>query len=140
VKRVQFVVPGTPVGKGRPRASTIAGNVHIRTPTKTRNYEAKVAACARNAARRPLDAGPLRITVVAVFARPKRLQRKKDPADRIRHDRGPTDASNILKAIEDGAEGVLYKNDSRIAEARVEKWWAAKGEAAHTLVVVETLT
>jgi Holliday junction resolvase RusA-like endonuclease len=142
MKRVEFIVPGPPVSKGRPKASIIAGNVHIRTPTKTVSYEAKVHACARVALAKfgPLDDGPLSITVVAVLARPKRLMRKKDPFDRIRCDKGPQDADNILKAVSDGTEGTFYANDSRIAEAHVSKWYAAKGEAPHTKVIVESLT
>ena len=40
--RVEFTVPGIPVGKGRPR---FMKNGHTYTPQKTRDYEDKVVQC-----------------------------------------------------------------------------------------------
>lgn len=37
--RVSFTVPGTPVGKGRPRFSRAAGLVRTYTPAKTAGWE-----------------------------------------------------------------------------------------------------
>jgi len=82
----------------------------------------------------PIPDGPLAIEVIAVFKRPKRLTRKRDPRERIRHDIGPCDGSNVLKAIEDGTEGTFYANDSRLSVSHVEKWWCAIGEEPHVEV------
>ena len=43
--KIAFVVPGKPVGKGRPRASTVGGYVHMHTPEATVTYENWVRAC-----------------------------------------------------------------------------------------------
>lgn len=40
--KVEFTVPGIPVGKGRPR---FMKNGHTYTPQKTRDYEGKVVQC-----------------------------------------------------------------------------------------------
>ncbi len=40
--KVEFTVPGVPVGKGRPR---FMKNGHTYTPQKTRDYENKVVQC-----------------------------------------------------------------------------------------------
>ena len=44
---IQFHVPGTPTGKGRPRM-TRSG--HCYTPSKTAQYESKIAWCFQQAA------------------------------------------------------------------------------------------
>ena len=40
---VSFTVPGEPIGKGRPRATTRAGHAALYTPKKTANYESLIA-------------------------------------------------------------------------------------------------
>ena len=40
--RISFTIPGSPVGKGRPRVSVRGGYAHAYTPEKTRTYEARV--------------------------------------------------------------------------------------------------
>ena len=45
-RKIEFFVPGTPVGKGRPRAARRGAGVVMFTPEKTADYEALVAATA----------------------------------------------------------------------------------------------
>lgn len=47
--RIEFTVPGIPVGKGRARASTRGGKVRMFTPAKTVNYEAQLKHFAQEA-------------------------------------------------------------------------------------------
>jgi len=55
-----FTVPGDAVPKGRPRTARIGGRTITRTPSRTKNYEAVIKACAAGQAPpSPLE-GPLR--------------------------------------------------------------------------------
>ena len=61
-RKIEFFVPGAPIGKGRPRAARRGAGVVMFTPEKTAGYEALVAATASNAMRAeaiPLFTGPL---------------------------------------------------------------------------------
>lgn len=45
-RKIEFFVPGTPVGKGRPRAARRGAGVVMFTPGRTADYEALVATTA----------------------------------------------------------------------------------------------
>ena len=67
--KVEFTVPGIPVGKGRPR---FMKNGHTYTPQRTRDYEDKVVQCWKCQSGKGFAAGvPLRATVTAFFTVPK---------------------------------------------------------------------
>lgn len=153
-----FVVPGQPVAKGRPRATSIGGHARMFTPAKTRTYEALVqhrATVAREDASWLMEdaghpfpwAGPLRVELVAVFRRPGRLFRKKDPAGRIHHDKRP-DLDNVAKAILDGMDKAgVWGDDAQVAELEPKKVYGAivgerrekASEDPHVLVTVRRL-
>lgn len=40
---IEFVVPGSPQGKGRPRIGRVAGHARMFTPPKTVAYEGSIA-------------------------------------------------------------------------------------------------
>jgi Holliday junction resolvase RusA-like endonuclease len=46
---IKFTIPGPPIGKGRPRATTINGMARLYTPKKTASYEGLVAHAAHEA-------------------------------------------------------------------------------------------
>ena len=137
---VRFTVFGQPVAKGRPRASIRGGHVHMRTPKKTAQYEAFVAATARMEYGDPPYEGPVSLIVLAVFQRPKRLCRKKDPNVRMWCGVKP-DADNICKAIGDGLEkGGIIRNDSQIVHIEIRKVYAAKeNDGPQAVVVLRTV-
>lgn len=117
---LQFTVPGTPVAKGRPRAGTVAGRVRMFTPAKTVAYEGLIALAAQSA----MDGaapylGPVSITVTATFPIPESWSAKKK-ATALWHT-GRPDGDNILKAVGDGLNGVVWKDDSQVASARILK-------------------
>lgn len=120
------VVPGQPVGKGRPRVTRTG---HAFTPKKTRAWEASASTLFRiaNKSKRQIE-GPVGLWVEAVAARPKRLQRRNDPVDRIWRQSRP-DGDNVLKIVADALEkaGVI-QNDSQIVEWFCRSYYAAKGE------------
>jgi Holliday junction resolvase RusA-like endonuclease len=134
---VEVVVPGQPVGKGRPRASVQRGRVRMRTPPKTAAWEAFAAAWARVAhrGRAPIEEA-VGVEVVAVLTRPKRLMRKKDAAHRLIAPVKP-DIDNVCKAAIDALvlAGVLA-DDNQVVELVASKWYAAKDEDPSVVIRV----
>lgn len=114
---VSFVVPGNPFGKQRSR-STKSGRHY--TPQETVRYENLVMMQAMQAMgdRPPVDID-VGMMFVAVFPIPKgftKAQRAAALADELRPTKKP-DKSNIEKALEDGMNQVVFKDDSQITES-----------------------
>jgi len=122
---VVFEVPGRPHGKKRPKLSTRGGKPHSYQDPETERYETKVGHCARKARpdQWPTDA-EYRLSVQALYP-----------------DRRFADLSNIVKAIEDGAEDVLYDDDRQIAEyGRCRRTVSDEVSDGAVLVKVEVLS
>ena len=111
-------MPGRPVGKERPRL----GKGRVYTPAKTRDYENTVAWAAKAAmGRRPVIDGALSLMISCYFKAKSSGYHVSKP-----------DLDNCCKAILDGMEGIVFKNDSQIArlilskenglEDKVEAW------------------
>lgn len=132
-----IVVPGPPVGKGRPRFARRGAFVATYTPAATANYESRVALAAHLAGVVRVPEGALlAVEVLAVFERPKRLRRKGDPDGLIPHGVKP-DADNVLKAVLDGLNGVLA--DERVSTAIVRKRYAERTGGARTEIRIQLL-
>ena len=118
--KVEFTVPGIPVGKGRPR---FMKNGHTYTPEKTREYENKVVQCWKcQSGKGFADGIPLRATVTAFFTVPKSMSKKKAATlDWTPHIKRP-DADNVAKAILDALNGHAYNDDSAISLLTVRKY------------------
>ena len=117
---ITFNVPGEPVAKGRPRATTINGQASMYTPKKTANYENLVALAAQqmmvSTEHRMLE-GPLGLSFTATFSIPKSWTKKR-LLDHSIYPESVTkkpDIDNLLKALGDGMNGVVYADDSQIA-------------------------
>lgn len=124
-----FTVPGEPVAKGRARATTVNGSARMYTPAKTVNYEGLVAVyAARAMAGRPLLIGPLEMSFEARFSIPKSWNKARRAAQEVNSEyviKRP-DLDNIEKALADGMNGVVYKDDSRIVQtAQCRKVYSA---------------
>ena len=137
---VEFFVPGQPVGKGRPRATVRAGRARLYTPAISEKYEARVALFAQQAmAGRPVMAGPVALSVTALFPIPPSWPKKRQAAARAgteQHTKRP-DADNCAKAILDGLNGVVWKDDSQVVTLSIEKRYA---EVPRVEVLVVPLT
>ena len=129
---LEFVVPGQPVAKGRPRM-TASGRAY--TPAKTRNYERMVSGLAKKQWMFEPMRGALKMQVTCIFKRPKRLQRRKDPEGRIWMTKRP-DLDNVCKAIADGCS-IVMKDDAQIVWIEASKMYAAKNEEPHVIVRLE---
>jgi len=122
------LIPGPPIGKGRPRATQMGGHVRLYTPKRTADWERSAALLARNAWCRPPSDDLCRAEIVAVFPRPKRLLRKKDPEERMWHGSKP-DIDNVVKSCLDSLvmAGVI-RDDVQVVSLSAESVYASKSE------------
>ena len=94
------MIPGDPIGKGRPRGTAAGGHVRLYTPKKTADWERAAAMVMSSFWRKaPIDA-PVEVEIMAMASRPKRLLRKKDPDGLIWKPNKP-DSDNIEKCTWD---------------------------------------
>ena len=123
---IRFVVPGCPVGKGRPRFVRATGRTY--TPEKTVRYENFVGICyMEQVGKPPIPAGfPLRMTINIFQQIPKSVSKKKREQmlqGIVRPTKKP-DCSNVQKAVEDGINKIAYADDSQIVETQVFKYYS----------------
>nr|WP_199065070.1 RusA family crossover junction endodeoxyribonuclease [Chromobacterium sp. ASV5] len=127
--RITFTVPGAPVGKGRPKVSTRGGKfARMYTPEKTASYEGMIALAAQAAmaGRAPLT-GPADVTVVMVLPIPASWSKKKQAAalaGQVYPTKKP-DADNVVKALFDGMNGVVWVDDVQACDIVVRKRYGA---------------
>lgn len=118
--KVEFTVPGVPIGKGRPR---FMKNGHTYTPQKTREYEDKVVQCWKCQSGKGFAAGvPLKAEINAYFPIPKSLSKKRRAALNGTPHTKKCDADNVAKAILDALNSHAYNDDSAIALLTVRKY------------------
>lgn len=126
--QVYFIIPGAPVGKGRPKFARQGGFVRTYTPEKTATYEnlVKVEYERQCESYRFPDGIPLTMHIRAFYSIPKSASKKKVEAmtnGDIRPLKKP-DVDNIVKIIADSLNEVAYKDDSQIVRCTVSKYYA----------------
>ncbi len=122
--KVHLIVPGDPVGKGRPRF-TRSGIAF--TPAKTRNHEAYIRALfvAKYPGFELLD-GPLEMEIVVCFPIPKSATKKRRQ-DMLWQREMPTkkpDVDNLVKVFADALNGLAYRDDSQIVSLAIVKQYS----------------
>ena len=125
---VTFKVDGTPVPKGRARYARRGNFISTYTPEKTRTYETliKDAAIEAMGSSEPLET-PVSLYLYIRVPIPKSCTKKRLEAIENGSEK-PTkkpDASNILKSVEDGMNGVVYHDDSQIINIHVTKVYSS---------------
>ncbi len=125
---ITFTVPGVPQGKGRPRVGTISGRARVFTPAKTVAYEALIAHAAQQAmAGRPLIDGPVSCAIAIDAPIPASWSKRKQAAA-LAGELMPTtkpDLDNVVKAIFDGLNNVLWRDDVLVVDLAVRKRYSA---------------
>lgn len=121
VKKLEFIVPGDPVSKGRPRF-TRSG--HTFTPEATVRYEnlVRVSFSEQYPNHTPLSQG-ISLTVHSYFRVPASWSKKKAMqalSGEIQKTTKP-DLDNVLKAITDGLNGVAWADDAQINHIQATK-------------------
>jgi Holliday junction resolvase RusA-like endonuclease len=115
------------------------GHARLYTPAKTVAYEGMVALAGQDAmdGREPLE-GPLRVELVATFRIPASWSKKKRAeavAGTAWHISRP-DGDNVLKAIGDGLNGVVWRDDAMIASSEVAKRYGVVPGVAVTVIAL----
>jgi Holliday junction resolvase RusA-like endonuclease len=126
---VTFKVEGTPVPKARARHVLHGTRLRSYTPEKTRTYEALIKEAAKQAmgSTEPLET-PVTLYLYIRVPIPKSCTKKRLEAIANGSEKPikKPDASNILKSVEDGMNGVVYKDDSQIVNIHVTKVYSSQ--------------
>lgn len=136
---VEFIVPGQPVPKARPKFARRGKGVVAYTPAKTACYEALVqrSAVVAMAGRAP-TARPVKLVVCLSLQIPASWSKKRQAlaaAGTIRATKKP-DADNVLKGLKDGCNGIVWKDDAQVVAIELSK---AYGEIPCATVSIEEL-
>lgn len=149
VEILEVVIPGQPVGKGRPVFAKRGKFVSARTPDKTLAWEhgaeMRIRDVWRGAA--PLDQA-CSLRVEAVCRRPQALVPKVGPRIRTvqpRSGRLPClakpDIDNVIKIAMDALVlAHVLTDDTRVVEVSGRKVYAAIGEQEHVRIVLTALS
>lgn len=126
---IDFIVYGAPQGKGRPRVGRIGSNVRMFTPAKTLAYEGLVAHCGAQAmAGRALIDGPVELRLLIDVQIPASWSKRKH-AQALSGEILPTtkpDVDNVIKAIGDGLNGVVWRDDVQVTDVITRKRYSEK--------------
>lgn len=115
-KRVEIVIEGNPVPKGRPKFNRKTGQVF--TPQRTVDYEKHVAWSASMNCSRPIE-GPVAVYIDAHVYK--------------------GDIDNFAKAILDGMNGIVYADDKQVEHLQVNiKRVGPRAGFAHVVVEAQS--
>lgn len=117
-------------GKAVPLARARFSRGHAYTPLKSRNYEQRVKLLAKKAMglNKPTSA-PIAIVLEEI---------RQHKVKRGWCDKRP-DLDNIVKALLDGMNGVVYRDDGQVAIIKAAKRYVNKGERPRVIVKIFSL-
>lgn len=121
---VTIRIPGDPVAKGRPRATAIGGQARMYTPATTRAYEQRVAIAAREAmAKAPPMEGALSVSIEITMPIPVSWSKRKqaDALAGLVMPTGRPDLDNLIKALADACNGIVWRDDAQIVRLMAEQ-------------------
>lgn len=134
-----FRVDAIPVAQPRARATAFGGHARLYEAAKSHPIHTFKAACRLAAAvateKRVMIQGPVSVTITAVFPRTKQQLAKKFSQGRLLHAKKP-DVDNLIKAVLDSLNGIVFVDDSQVCDITASKRIAAKDEQPHVLVTV----
>ena len=124
--KIEFVVPGTPVAKGRPKFSLRGGFAKAYTPAKTRNAELNILNCFKEQVKdfKMPSNGPISLCITFFMPTPTSISKKKKEALKGTCHLVRPDADNLAKAVCDALNGYAWQDDSAIFSLKVTKVYA----------------
>ena len=121
---ISVFIPGYPRGKNDPRCSCRGSKPRPYKAKEDVEYEGRVAAAARQVmGSRPFLDCPVTLTVEARFSPIKSISKKLRACmlcGQVPPAKKP-DNSNILKAVEDGMNGIVFRDDALIVQLHMRK-------------------
>lgn len=137
---LEVLIPGEPIGQGRPRFARRGKFVTAYDPPKSRTWKADarsaMMAALEHPARLPFPAGVLlTVEVCAVFSRPAGSYSKRSPKGREPKITRP-DTENVVKAVLDAGTGTLWHDDSQVWHLTARKEIGAQDEAPFVRLMV----
>lgn len=126
IQKLQIVVPGEPIAKGRPRFASRGGYAVAYTPKRTANYENLVATAFQQKFPDwiPTDK-PVEVDMKAYFSIPKSFSKKKilkAKENEVRPLKKP-DTDNLLK-IMDALNQIAWIDDKQVFASSCEKFYS----------------
>ena len=137
---------GEPCAQGRGRAGAVMTKhgpllvngrpiIKVRDPEKSRDWKGAASWAMKEVYRGAPLAGPLSVTIEAVFTCPRSQWRKREPLKRRPHTKRG-DIDNLAKAVLDAATGVLWLDDAQVWQLSARKVIGHQGEAPYVAVTV----
>ena len=115
-----FFFPVDPQPKGRPRFARRGRLIVTRTPGPTRAYEREIATLARNQmGSQPLMTDPLIVQLLFFL--------KKPPSAKRSYPTTKPDLDNLIKAVLDAMNGIIWKDDTQVVDLHVHKRYSLNG-------------
>lgn len=122
-----FIVPGKPMGKQRPKATNRGRYTKVYTPKETISYENLVIAMFQQIYphAKPLE-GEVRGCIKAFYPIPLSTSNKRKQAmlEGVIRPQVKPDLDNIEKIIYDALNGIAYVDDSHIIEMTISKHYS----------------
>ena len=128
MEQIKFVIPGEPIGKGRPRFNRATGRTY--TPDKTAKYEnlVKVEYQMQCEGVKFEDDAMLDMRILAYYSIPQSASKKKKAmmeAGLIRPTKTP-DVDNICKILCDALNKIAYRDDAQVVDCQVRKFYSSE--------------
>lgn len=126
---MNYVVEGTPVGKGRPKFARRGKFVSTYTPTKTRTYEDTIKVAARQAMTiEPLQT-PVTVFVYISVPIPASYSKKRKQAclSGFEKPMKKPDIDNVSKCFLDAMNGIVYVDDVQVISLHMTKVYSTIG-------------
>ena len=127
---IRLTIPGKPIGKGRPRATSRGGFVRMYTPKTTAEYERKIQDmfAADYPGYKPIS-GPVALYIRAYYPIPSSTSKKKA---RLMEDGDipcvkKPDLDNVIKTVMDALSGLAYEDDSQVVLVDADKRYSGSG-------------
>jgi Holliday junction resolvase RusA-like endonuclease len=133
-----FVIPGSPVGKGRPRF-TKQGKAY--TPRATRQWESAAAKLCALQWPHPPHYGPISIQVLALYPRPKAPPTHVPSAiwhqgGRVYRPASP-DLDNVIKACCDALQlACIFEDDRQVVHLQAWAAWCGVDDETSTTITI----